>query len=51
MQVILLERITKLGQMGDIVDVKPGFARNLILSQCKAMTATEKINEAFKSKN
>ena len=28
MQVILLERVAKLGQMGDVVDVKPGFARN-----------------------
>ena len=50
MQVILLERITKLGQMGDIVDVKPGFARNFLLSQGKAMNATEKNIEAFKSK-
>lgn len=50
MQVILLERIAKLGQMGDVVDVKPGFARNFLLSQGKAMNATDKNIEAFKSK-
>ena len=42
MQVILLERIAKLGQMGDVVDVKPGYARNFLLPQGKAMNATEK---------
>ena len=31
MEIILLERIEKLGQMGDIVNVKPGFARNFLL--------------------
>ena len=31
MQVILLERVDKLGQMGDVVNVKPGFARNFLL--------------------
>jgi large subunit ribosomal protein L9 len=41
MQVILLERIAKLGQMGDVVDVKPGFARNFLLPQGKAMNANE----------
>ena len=33
MEVILLERIEKLGQMGDVVTVKPGFARNYLLPQ------------------
>ena len=41
MQVILLERVAKLGQMGDVVDVKPGFARNFLLPQGKALTASE----------
>ncbi len=41
MQVILLERIEKLGQMGDIVTVKPGFARNFLLPQRKARRATK----------
>ncbi|WP_120632818.1 50S ribosomal protein L9 [Ruegeria sp. EL01] len=41
MQVILLERVAKLGQMGDVVDVKPGFARNFLLPQGKALSASE----------
>ena len=40
MEVILLERIEKLGQMGDIVTVKAGYARNFLLPQKKAMRAT-----------
>ncbi|SHG40953.1 50S ribosomal protein L9 [Cognatishimia maritima] len=40
MQVILLERVAKLGQMGEVVDVKPGFARNFLLPQGKALTAS-----------
>lgn len=39
MEVILLERIEKLGQMGDVVKVKPGFARNFLLPQKKALRA------------
>ena len=38
---ILLERVEKLGQMGQIVKVKPGFARNYLLPQKKAMRATK----------
>lgn len=41
MEVILLERIERLGQMGDVVKVKPGFARNYLLPQKKALRATE----------
>jgi large subunit ribosomal protein L9 len=41
MDVILLERIESLGQMGDVVKVKPGFARNYLLPQKKALRATE----------
>ncbi len=37
MNVILLERVPKLGQMGDVVKVKPGFARNFLLPQKKAL--------------
>ncbi len=39
--VVLLERIEKLGQMGQVVNVKPGFARNYLLPQKKAMRATK----------
>ena len=41
MQVILLERVAKLGQMGDVVDVKPGYARNFLLPQSKALVASK----------
>lgn len=40
MQVILLQRIEKLGQMGQMVDVKSGYARNFLLPQKKALRAT-----------
>jgi large subunit ribosomal protein L9 len=40
MQVILLERIGRLGQMGDVVNVKEGYARNFLLPQKKALRAT-----------
>jgi large subunit ribosomal protein L9 len=46
MEVILLERITRLGQMGDTVKVKDGYARNFLLPQGKALRA----NEANKNK-
>jgi large subunit ribosomal protein L9 len=39
--VVLLERIEKLGQMGQVVNVKPGFARNYLLPQKKALRATK----------
>ena len=41
MQVILLERVTKLGQMGDVVRVKDGYARNFLLPKGKALRATK----------
>jgi large subunit ribosomal protein L9 len=41
MQVVLLERIDKLGQMGDVVTVKDGFARNFLVPQGKALRATK----------
>ena len=49
MQVILMERVAKLGQMGDVVDVKPGFARNFLLPQGKALTASQKNIENFET--
>ncbi|MEC8066994.1 MAG: 50S ribosomal protein L9 [Pseudomonadota bacterium] len=45
MQVILLERIARLGKMGETVDVKNGYARNFLLPQGKALPAT-KANQA-----
>ena len=41
MQVILLERVGSLGQMGDVVNVKDGYARNFLLPQGKALRATD----------
>ncbi|WP_299674492.1 50S ribosomal protein L9 [uncultured Roseobacter sp.] len=47
MQVILLERVAKLGQMGEVVEVKPGYARNFLLPQGKALSASKANIEAF----
>ncbi|MGE3622902.1 MAG: 50S ribosomal protein L9 [Bdellovibrionales bacterium] len=47
MDVILLERIERLGQMGDVVKVRPGFARNFLLPQNKALRATKANVELF----
>jgi large subunit ribosomal protein L9 len=41
MEVVLLERVAKLGQMGEVVNVKQGYARNFLLPQGKALRATE----------
>jgi large subunit ribosomal protein L9 len=49
MQVILLERIGRLGQMGDVVKVKDGFARNFLLPQGKALRATDENRKHFES--
>jgi large subunit ribosomal protein L9 len=49
MQVILLERVEKLGQMGDEVKVKDGFARNYLLPKKKALRATKANREYFQS--
>ena len=49
MEVILLERIDKLGQMGDLVVVKPGFARNFLLPKKKAVTATKENKTQFEN--
>jgi len=50
MSVILLERIEKLGQIGDEVKVKPGFARNFLLPKQKAMRATKENRAYFESR-
>ncbi|MCB1515425.1 MAG: 50S ribosomal protein L9 [Hyphomicrobiaceae bacterium] len=49
MQVILLQRIAKLGQMGDVVNVKDGYARNFLLPQGKALRASEENRKHFES--
>ena len=49
MEVILLERIEKLGQMGDVVNVKTGFARNYLLPQNKALRKTKQNLTRFES--
>ena len=47
MEVILLERVEKLGQMGDVVKVRPGFARNFLLPRKKALRANEANKKVF----
>ena len=49
MEVVLLERVERLGQMGDVVKVKPGYARNYLLPQKKALRATRTNIEQFES--
>ena len=49
MQVILLERVAKLGQMGDVVRVKDGFARNYLLPKGKALRATQANKSKFET--
>ncbi|WP_287885588.1 MULTISPECIES: 50S ribosomal protein L9 [Paracoccus] len=50
MQVILLERVAKLGQMGEVVKVKDGFARNFLLPQGKALRASDANIQAFEAR-
>ena len=47
MEVILLERVAKLGQMGDVVKVRPGYARNFLIPQRKAVRATGENRKRF----
>jgi len=49
MEVILLERVARLGQMGDVVRVKDGFARNFLLPRNKALRATDENRTRFES--
>ena len=50
MQVILLEKLANLGQLGDVVKVKDGFARNFLIPQGKARRATEAALKEFESR-
>ncbi|RDI59866.1 50S ribosomal protein L9 [Microvirga subterranea] len=49
MEVILLERVAKLGQMGETVKVRPGYARNYLLARGKALRATKGNKEHFEA--
>src|SRR5260370_17741270 len=49
MEVILLERVPKLGQMGEVVRVKDGFARNFLLPKGKALRATKENRSRFEN--
>ncbi len=49
MDVILLERVEKLGNIGDVVNVKPGFARNFLLPRAKALRASEANKKRFEA--
>ena len=49
MEIILLERVEKLGQLGDVVKVKPGYARNFLLPQGKALRANKANLERFET--
>lgn len=50
MQVILLEKIKRLGDLGDTVKVRPGYGRNYLLPQGKALPATEANREVFETR-
>ena len=50
MQVILLEKVTNLGNLGDVVKVKDGYARNFLIPQGKAKRATESNLKAFEAR-
>jgi large subunit ribosomal protein L9 len=49
MDVILLQRVAKLGQMGEVVKVRPGFARNFLIPQKKAVRATDSNRQLFEA--
>ncbi|TXH03649.1 MAG: 50S ribosomal protein L9 [Nevskiaceae bacterium] len=50
MEVILLEKVKKLGDLGDTVKVKPGYGRNFLLPQGKALPATEANRKVFEAR-
>lgn len=49
MEIILLERVDKLGKLGDVVNVKPGYARNYLLPTGKALRANKANREKFEA--
>jgi ribosomal protein L9 len=51
MQVILLQRVAKLGQMGEVVNVKDGYARNFLLPQGKALRANDANIKSFEAES
>lgn len=50
MEVILLERVGRFGNMGDVVNVRPGFARNYLIPHHKALRATEENKKVFEAR-
>jgi len=50
MKLILLQKVTNLGNLGDLVDVKPGYGRNFLVPHGKAVPATEANVAAFEAK-
>lgn len=50
MQLILLQKVTNLGNLGDLVDVKPSYGRNFLVPQGKAVPATESNKAEFEAK-
>ncbi|EEG87206.1 ribosomal protein L9 domain protein [Proteus penneri ATCC 35198] len=49
MQIILLDKVANLGSLGDQVNVKSGYARNYLIPQGKAVSATKKKHRVFRS--
>ena len=49
MEIILLQKINKLGNIGDTVEVKPGFGRNYLIPSGKALRATKENKEVFET--
>lgn len=50
MQVILMEKVTNLGQLGDLVNVKPGYGRNFLIPRGKAVPATDTNRKKFEER-
>ena len=50
MQVLLLDNIDRLGNLGDVCDVKPGYARNYLFPQGKALVASEESQRLFETR-